>query len=429
MTETIAPASRPIRASLQVPGDKSISHRAVMFGSLALGRTEVVGILESEDVRATRRCFAQLGVRSEERDGRLVIEGLGTHGLVASTQDLDCGNSGTTMRLLMGILAGQKFQSRLIGDASLSGRPMRRVATPLERMGARFSLTRENYAPLTVIGGALRGIDYALPVASAQIKTAILLAGVLAQGRTRVTGETESRDHTERLLPHFGVSLRSAPGAVEIDGPQALTAALVQVPGDPSSAAFWAAAAALVPGSEIEIRGVSLNPTRTGFLAVLKRMGISIDEEVTQSTPEPIGNLRVRAGELRATEITPAEVPRLIDELPLFAVLGAYARGISKVTGAEELRVKESDRIDAIVGNLRSVGARIDGLPDGFTVEGAESLAGGQSVPTFHDHRIAMAMGVAALRARAPIQIQDAECAAVSYPTFFHELRRQGASP
>ncbi|MGE4158522.1 MAG: 3-phosphoshikimate 1-carboxyvinyltransferase [Planctomycetota bacterium] len=424
-SETVSPCSGPLKGTLAMPGDKSISHRALILGAMAEGLTEIRGLSDSLDVQSTIRCLEPWGVEIVTlKPGLHHVKSRGCHALKPQATEFDCGNSGTTLRLLMGLLASRPFTSTLTGDASLQRRPMRRVANPLERMGARISLTRGDFAPLTISGGPLQGLEYELPVASSQVKGALLLAGIQAEGITRLTGRIDSRDHTERLLPHFGATLRKGPGSVEVQGGQRLHASLVQVPGDPSSAALWAAAAALLPGSKVRITGVSLNPTRTGFLEVLRRMGARVVEEITDHDPEPIGHVTVIHQELRGVDIRPSEVPDLIDELPLVAVLGSMARGPTRVTGAGELRVKESDRIDAMVENLRACGAHIHALEDGFVIDGSDRLKGGVSVASHDDHRVAMAMAICALGTEKPLRIDGASCTSISYPEFFPQLHR-----
>ena len=299
---------------------------------------------------------------------------------------------------------------------------MKRVAEPLEKMGAHFSLKDGNFAPLTVEGAPLIGIQYSLKVASAQIKTAIILAALSAQGTSEISGEIHSRDHTERLLSHFGVELQSGSQSVKIPGQQTLRAACLQVPGDPSTAAFWMAAACLIPGAEIELENISLNPTRIGFLRVLQRMGAHIEIEETQSKPEPVGKIRVKASQLKGVKIGREEIPSLIDEVPLFAVVASQAQGLSEVEGAEELRVKESDRLEAVTTNLRAMGATLESRKDGFAIQGRQQLRGCE-IQSFHDHRIAMAFSIAGLVASGETGILDAECVAISYPDFFTTLR------
>lgn len=405
-----------------IPGDKSISHRGLIFGALAEGRTEVIDILESGDVQSTARCLQQLGVKITKSGNRTYVDGVGLRGFQAPREILDCGNSGTTIRLLMGVLSGQKFEAKMTGDASLVKRPMKRVAEPLRQMGAQFELTNNDYAPLTVKGTDLHGVNYELKVASAQIKTAITLAGLLAKGTTTITGEIHSRDHTERLLRHFGVNLDVKPDSVSISGGQKMRATTVQVPGDPSTAAFWMAAASLIPGAEVELNNIVLNPTRVGFLRALERMGANVQTRVTAENPEPIGTIRVTPGSLRGIKISKEEVPTLIDELPLLAVLATQAQGVTEVEGAEELRVKETDRIEAVAVNLRAMKAQIEVRPDGYRIQGPQKLYGAQ-INSFHDHRIAMAFSIAGLIAQGETEIQHPDCVGISYPGFFDTLK------
>jgi 3-phosphoshikimate 1-carboxyvinyltransferase len=299
---------------------------------------------------------------------------------------------------------------------------MKRVAEPLRQMGAQFELTKNDYAPLTVKGTDLHGVNYELKVASAQIKTAITLAGLLAKGTTTITGEIHSRDHTERLLKHFGVHLDVKPDSVSISGGQKMKATTVQVPGDPSTAAFWMAAASLIPGAEVELHNIVLNPTRIGFLRALERMGAKVETKMTSENPEPIGTIRVSPGTLRGIKISKEEVPTLIDELPLLAVLATQAQGVTEVEGAEELRVKETDRIEAVAVNLRAMKAQIEVRPDGYRIQGPQKLYGAQ-INSFHDHRIAMAFSIAGLIAQGETEIQHPDCVGISYPGFFDTLK------
>ena len=326
------------------------------------------------------------------------------------------------MRVMMGVLAGRNIAATLSGDQSLVKRPMKRVAEPLRLMGANVELTHENFAPLTVTGAKIRGIDYELKIASAQIKTAILMAAVTAEGTTRLSGEIGSRDHTERLLPHFGCSIQTNAHEIVLTGGQKLTANTVLVPGDPSTAAFWIGAASVIPGSELVLRGISLNPTRTGFIEVLKRMGANIETEVLTQTPEPVGTIRVKSAKLRGISVAKEEIPSLIDELPLLAVLATQAEGETIVHGAEELRVKESDRLEAVAVNLRAMGCEIEVFEDGFRIEGIQNLKGAE-IQSYHDHRIAMAFSIAAIFSEGETTIHDAECVAISYPGFYEHLK------
>ncbi len=411
--------ARKFVGSPNVPGDKSISHRGLIFGALANGRTVISHLLESEDVQSTARVLTNLGVTIKKEDGKTIVEGRGPEAFRQPASILDCGNSGTTMRLMMGVMAGvPQLQCEMTGDASLVKRPMKRVAAPLQLMGAQFELRNGDFAPLKVSGRNLKAIDYELKIASAQIKTAIMLAAISAAGTTRISGEIHSRDHTERLLNHFGVKVSSNSKEVLVTGGQKFTPNNLNVPGDPSTAAFWLAGAALVENSNLELKNISLNPTRTGFIKVLERMGVIIETEVTETIPEPVGNIRIRSGKLRGVTVAEAEVPSLIDELPMLAVLATQAHGKTVVTGAEELRVKETDRIEAVAKNLRAMGAKIETTPDGFIIEGPQKLKGAR-IDSFHDHRIAMAFSIAALVADGENVIHGSECVGISYPEFF----------
>lgn len=411
------------RGSLKLPGDKSISHRGLIFGALSRGRTEVHHILESADVQSTARVLQQLGVPIRKEGPVTVIEGRGPESFINTTQILDCGNSGTTIRLMMGVLsAADGIRVQMTGDESLRKRPMRRVADPLREMGAQIELTNRDFAPLEVLGGRLRGIDYELKIASAQIKTAIILAGLLADGDTRIRGEIHSRDHTERLLKHFGVHIESTSDEVRLRGRQQFSANVLQVPGDPSTAAFWLAAAVLVPQSDLRLSSVSLNPTRTGFIEVLQRMGAPIRLAMTEENPEPVGDIQACHGPLIGVVVAEHEIPSLIDELPILAVMATQAHGTTRVTGAEELRVKETDRIEAVATNLRAMGATIETTRDGFIIEGPQKLIGAE-INSFHDHRIAMAFSVAALIAEGESLIRGSDCVGISYPEFYSTLQ------
>jgi len=414
--------------TIEVPGDKSISHRALLFGALASGVTRVSNLLEAQDVNSTRSCLIQLGTEISRDGSDWIVQGRGAAGFKAPKDSLDCGNSGTTIRLMMGILAGQPFETHLHGDPSLSKRPMKRIATPLRQMGAQIQLMDDQTPPMQMTGTRpLRPIHYSLPVASAQLKSAVLLAGLAAEGMTYLTGQTYSRDHTERLLKHFGVHVEATgqidnPNAsLSIQGGQTLSAANVNVPGDISSAAFWLGLGALIPCGKIEIQNVLLNPTRTGILSLLQKMGARIQFEITSTEPEPVGTIQVEHSELRGIDILPHEVPTLIDELPLVAILANFAHGTTTVRGAEELRVKETDRLEAIAKNLRAMGGEIELYRDGFAIHGPQTLRGA-AIDSFGDHRIAMAFSVAALKAQGPSEIRESECVAISYPTFYETL-------
>jgi len=423
MSIVVAP-SRALRGEIRVPGDKSISHRAVLFGALARGTTRVTGFLRAEDCLATVRCVRGLGVRVEEEpsDGtRLAVHG----GDLREPEDvLDAGNSGTTIRLLAGILAGQPFHSTVTGDASIRRRPMDRIAEPLRRMGARITgRAGGRLAPLAIEGGSLRGIAYRTPVASAQVKSAVLLAGLFAEGETAVTEPSLSRDHTERMLAGFGAPITRAGLTVRLPGRAALTATAVAVPGDISSAAFFLVAAAIVPGSSLTVRGVGLNPTRTGMLDVLRAMGAAVEiAPGPDAGGEPAGDVTVRAAPLRGTVIGGDLIPRLIDELPVLAVAASVAEGETVIRDAAELRVKESDRIAALARELAAIGARIEAQPDGLAIQGVPRLRGGRAA-SGGDHRMAMALAVAGLRAAGPVTVDDTDCIRTSFPEFEATLR------
>ncbi|MFB4203595.1 3-phosphoshikimate 1-carboxyvinyltransferase [wastewater metagenome] len=417
-----------LRGRLRVPGDKSISHRAVMFGALAEGETVIDGLLEGEDVLATLAAFRAMGVAAEGPDsGALRLAGAGLHGLGAPAAALDMGNSGTAMRLLCGLLAGQAFDTTLTGDASLTRRPMRRVTAPLAEMGALIETAEGGTAPLTVRGGRrLHGIDYALPVASAQIKSALLLAGLYAEGETRISEPAPCRDHTERMLAGFGYPVRREAGTVTLAGGGRLTATPVSVPADVSSAAFFLVAASITPGSDLILEHVGMNPTRTGVIEILRLMGADITavrEDVVGG--EPVADLRVRHAPLHGIDVPARLVPLAIDEFPVLFVAAAAASGETRVTGAEELRVKESDRIAVMAEGLAALGADVTATPDGMIVRGGRGLTGGR-VHAHGDHRVAMSFAVASLMARDAVVIDDCANVATSYPTFAAEARAVG---
>ncbi len=413
-----APGSA-LRGEITIPGDKSISHRAVMLAALAEGTSHISGFLEGEDTRATARIFSQLGVRIEAPSpSERIVHGVGLHGLIGSNQELDCGNAGTGMRLLTGLLAGQNFESRLVGDASLSKRPMGRVIDPLSRMGARIDAAPGGLPPLMIhSNNGLQGIDYKLPVASAQVKSAVLLAGLYAQGETTVTEPHPTRDYTERMLAAFGWPVQFSPGVARLSGGHRLSATDVSVPADFSSAAFFLVAASVVPGSDLLIRRVGMNPRRTGLLAALRLMGADVHEEnPSQQGGESVADLRVRYAPLRAIAVPEHLVPDMIDEFPALFVAAALAEGTTRVTGAAELRIKESDRIAVMAQGLRALGARISETPDGAVIEGG-SLHGGEA-DSHGDHRIAMSLAIAAQRASGEVRIGDCANVATSFPGF-----------
>ncbi|HZX80027.1 MAG TPA: 3-phosphoshikimate 1-carboxyvinyltransferase [Lysobacter sp.] len=415
----IASRGAPLRGRLRVPGDKSISHRAVMFAALAEGTSRITGFLEGEDTRATARVFGQLGVRIDApHAGERIVHGVGLHGLRAPDAPLDCGNAGTGMRLLAGLLAGQAFDSVLVGDESLSRRPMGRVTAPLARMGARIDTADGGIPPLRIRGGArLHGIEFDSPVASAQVKSAVLLAGLYADGRTTVTEPRPTRDYTERMLRAFGADVEFEPGRARLIGRPRLRAMDVHVPSDFSSAAFFIVAACIVPGSDLVIEGVGMGPRRTGLLHALRLMGADIAVQATREEGgEPVADLRVRASALRGIEVPADVVPDMIDEFPALFAAAACAAGRTVVSGAEELRVKESDRIAAMAVALRALGIAVTETPDGAVIEGG--CARGGHVDSRGDHRIAMSLAVLAQRAEGDVSIADVANVATSFPGF-----------
>jgi 3-phosphoshikimate 1-carboxyvinyltransferase len=412
-------SDRALRGRVRVPGDKSISHRALILAALASGRSAIHGLNLGADVRATARIVEALGP-AVRMDGALVeVESLGRRRLREPEIVLDAGNSGTTLRMVLGVCAGIEGFSLLTGDASLRRRPMLRVVSPLRMMGARIDgRAGGDLAPLAVRGGGLTAIDFDSTIASAQVKTCVLLAGLFAEGRTSVTEPSLSRDHTERMLESGGAAVRRQGLTVAVDGGADIGPMEWHVPGDPSAAMFLAVAAALVPGSDIVVEGLDLNPTRTGGIDVLRRMGAHVEMEATgEVNGEPIGDLRVRASELRAITVGRDEVVACIDEIPALAVAAARAHGETVVTGASELRVKESDRISALVEGLRVLGVDAAELPDGFVVRGPAELGGG-TVESLGDHRIAMAFAVAGLVAREVVTVLDRGCVETSFPGF-----------
>ena len=416
----IGPARR-LRGQFRLPGDKSLSHRLAILAALAEGTSRFGNFSTAGDCRSTLACLEALGV-GVTLDDAVSIAGRGPGGLHAPAAPLDAGNSGSTLRMLAGVLAGRPFRSVLDGDASLRGRPVERVAAPLRAMGASI-VTTGGRPPVTIEGAALAGLDHTLQVASAQVKTAILLAGLQADGRTSVTEPSPSRDHTERLLPCFGVPVRRTGRTVTVERAR-LTPFDMTVPGDPSSAAFLLVAALVVPDARVRVDGVLLNPSRIAFLDVLRRMGGAIRVGIESDDAEPVGWIEAETSALRGIDVTADEVPSLIDELPILTVAGALASGTFRIAGAEELRVKESDRIAAMVEGLATMGARVEEHPDGLTIEGGPRLHGA-AVRAHGDHRIAMSLAVAALAAGGgDTLIEGAECASVSFPEFFAVLDR-----
>jgi 3-phosphoshikimate 1-carboxyvinyltransferase len=421
------PAAGPLRGSIDVPGDKSISHRAVMLASLADGTSRIRGFLEGEDTRATAHVFGQMGVRIEATaPGERMVHGVGLHGLHAPAGDLDCCNAGTAMRLLAGVLAGQAFTSTLVGDPSLSKRPMRRVTEPLARMGALIEAREGGLPPLHVHGGRrLRGIEFTPPVASAQVKSALLLAGLYAAGDTTITELHPTRDYTERMLAACGWPIEYSPGTARLSGGHALHAIDIDIPADFSSAAFFIVAATMVPGSQLRLRKVGMNPRRTGLLHVLRAMGADIAEENAHlAGGEPVADLVVRHATLHGIDVPGQHVADMIDEFPALFVAAACAEGTTTIRGAAELRIKESDRIAVMATGLRELGARIEETPDGAVIEGGP-LHGG-SVASRGDHRCAMSFAMAGAASDAGIRISDCANVATSFPGFIELARSCG---
>lgn len=414
----------PLQTELTVPGDKSISHRAVILAALSNGPCVIRGFLPSEDCLCTVAAIRALGIQIETPEPSTLIVHGQKRAFTAPTRDIDCGNSGTTMRLLAGLLAGQPFRSRLTGDASLSKRPMKRVIEPLVQMGATIRAEGPNERPPLVIeGGPLQPLHFHSPVASAQVKSAVLLAGMFASGKTTVTEPVQSRDHTERMLEYFLVRPQKDDLSVSLFGGLTPESRDFQVPGDISSAAFWLVAAAAHPAAHLLIEDVGLNPTRTGILGVLLRMGAHIHEGIENEDAEPLGTIDLRGARLRGTHIGGKEIPNVIDELPVLAVAGALAHGRTVISDAAELRVKETDRLAAIATNLRAMGAQVSETEDGLEIIGGVPLHGAR-LSSFGDHRIAMAFAIAGLFAEGETVIQDTECVATSYPGFEQQLEK-----
>ena len=415
----------PLRGELEIPGDKSISHRAIMFGSLAKGTTEVTHFLQGADCLSTISCFQKLGIDIENNSDKIIIHGKGLHGLSAPTDILDCGNSGTTTRLISGILSGQTFTSTLTGDASIQKRPMKRIMDPLHQMGADIiSLHDNNCAPLTIKGSKLQGIHYHSPIASAQVKSAILLAGLYAEGETRVTEPYISRNHSEIMLSHFGANVKTeGTTAILLPNPS-LEGQKIAVPGDISSAAYFIAAGLLVPGSEILLKNVGINPTRDGILRVAKEMGGEIELlNMNTDNGEPTADLLVKFSALHGITIGGEIIPTLIDEIPIIAIMAAFARGTTIIKDAAELKVKESNRIQVMVDNLKAMGADIESTEDGMIIHGGKDLHG-TIIDSHMDHRIAMSFAIASLLADGHMTILDKNCVDISFPTFYQDLNR-----
>src|SRR5210317_166898 len=422
-TRTVAPI-KTLRGEVSVPGDKSISHRSIMFGSLAEGTTRVSGFLMGEDNLSTWKAFESMGVTiNQTGPDALEISGVGIDGLAEPGDVIDCGNSGTTMRLMSGLLAGQNFFSVLTGDKYLRKRPMKRVVTPLAAMGAQiWGRDGGERAPLAIQGGALTPTTYASPVSSAQVKSAVLLAGLSVDGETTVTEPHLSRDHSERMLSCFGAEVRPFEGGVSMTGRPRLLGQEVVVPGDVSSAAFFMVAGLITQGAELLNRNVGINPTRSGIIDILVAMGGQMEMlDIREQSGEPVADVLVRHSQLKGIEICGDMVPRAIDEFPVISVAAALAEGTTTIRDAEELRVKETDRIDAMVSELGKLGGQVEGRPDGMVIASVEQLNGG-TVTSHGDHRIAMSLAVAALSARESVTIEDAACTETSFPGFWDLL-------
>ncbi len=411
-----------LRGEITVPGDKSISHRAVMFGALAKGTTEITGFLKGADCLSTISCFRQMGIEIQDDGEKILVHGKGLHGLSAPSSTLDTGNSGTTTRLLSGILSGQKFTSLLNGDASIQKRPMKRIITPLSQMGASIeSIHGNGCAPLKITGRPLHGISYLSPVASAQVKSAILLAGLYADGKTSVTEPAVSRNHTELMLVGFGGDVKTEGLTASVLPEPKLTAQKLKVPGDISSAAYFIAAGSLVPDSQILIQNVGVNPTRNGILKVAKEMGADITLLNEHTAGEPVADLLVKSSSLHGVTIEGDIIPTLIDELPVIAVMAAAARGTTVIRDAAELKVKESDRIAVMTENLSAMGCDITATEDGMIINGGKPLHGAV-IDSHLDHRIAMSFAIASMIAEGETKITDADCVNISYPNFYQDL-------
>lgn len=417
--------SHPLKGEITVPGDKSISHRGIMLGALANGTTSITNFLKGADCLSTISCFQKMGIEIEETENEILVHGKGLHGLSAPKEILDAGNSGTTTRLISGILAGQNFSCDLTGDTSIQKRPMKRIMTPLSMMGADITSVHNNgCSPLHIKGAPLKGISYQSPVASAQVKSCVLFAGLYADGKTSVTEPFLSRNHSELMLSSFGASVQTCGTTATIEPEPVLTAQKVEVPGDISSAAFFIAAGLLIPGSELLIKNVGINPTRDGILRVCRQMGANLELLNTRTQcGEPVADILVKHSELNGTVIEGDLIPTLIDELPVIAVMAACANGETIIRNAEELKVKESNRLEIIVHHLSEMGCDITGTEDGMIIRGGKPLHG--AVLDSHlDHRIAMSFAVAGLVADGETEITNADCVNISYPGFYRDLLR-----
>lgn len=411
-----------LNGKIKIPGDKSISHRAVMFGSLAKGDTEITGFLRGDDCMSTISCFKKLGIDIEVTDDKVIVHGKGINGLTAPSETLDVGNSGTTIRLISGILAAQNFDSTLNGDASIQKRPMNRVIKPLSQMGAEIESTNNGYAPLTIHGKKLKAMEYTMPVASAQVKSSILLASLFAEGTTTIIEPVASRDHTEIMLNYFGANIKNENGVITSTPVEELYGKNLEVPGDISSAAFFMVAGLIVPNSHIIIENVGINPTRTGIIDALKAMGgyVEIINE-RKSGGELVGDIEVKTSNLKATTLEGSIIPRMIDEIPVFAVAALCAEGTTVVKDATELKVKESNRISTMSQELGKMGVVIEETDDGMIIKGNQKLKGA-TVYSHLDHRVAMSCAIASLIADGETTITDADCVGISFPNFYELL-------
>lgn len=424
MTKTIK-VKQPVslKGELTIPGDKSISHRAVMFASVAEGTTKITNFLDGDDCLRTIDCFRKMGVSIEQEADSVIVHGKGFSGLKEPVEILDVGNSGTTTRLMLGILATLPMHAVVVGDLSIANRPMSRVTEPLREMGAKIDGRKHgNYTPLSIRGGNTKGISFQSKVASAQVKSCVLLAGLNSTGKTIVTEPALSRDHTERMLKAFGVKLERKDTTVTIEGKQSLKATTIQVPGDISSAAFFLVAGAICPGSDLTLKNIGMNETRTGIIDVLQKMNarLSIFNERIENE-EPVADLRIQYSELKATEIKGSLIPRLIDEIPIIALLATQAKGTTIIRNAEELKVKETNRIDTVVNELKKLGANIEPTDDGMIIHGSSSLTGG-NVTSHGDHRIGMMLAIASLITKEAVTLEEDEAIRISYPTFFNDF-------
>ncbi|KRN04797.1 3-phosphoshikimate 1-carboxyvinyltransferase [Holzapfeliella floricola] len=426
MKELTTALKTGLTGELTVPGDKSISHRAIMLGALAEGTTTIHNFLQSKDCLSTLKAFQDLGVEIDNQIDVVTVRGVGLNGLKQPQKPLDMGNSGTTTRLIMGILAAQRFQTDLFGDDSLSKRPLDRVCQPLRQMGAKIE-SKTDKLPLTIEPSQIKPITYDLPVASAQVKSAVILAGLFAQGKTQIIEKQPTRDHTKRLLNTFAPdTIQTQADKITVNPPKQLVGQTVEIPSDISSAAFFMVAAATLPNSDLTLKAISLNKTRTGLLKVLEKMGVQLTFKNQRNlSGEPVADVQVKTSQLNAIELKESDIPAMIDELPIIALLCSFANGTSKITGAQELRVKETDRIAAVVTEFKKLGIAITELPDGFIIEGKPELTiVNPQLSSHKDHRIGMTLAIAALKANQSLELADAEYVGISYPSFFEDLEK-----